>query len=445
MKRWPSYIPGAVLLFAVLPGIAGAASRFPPPDFESGHQLPTATTPAPDASWYAILDVAVLIAALGVASYLILARRSRRGVIGVTIFAIIYFGFWREGCVCPIGSVQNVSLALFDRGYVLPLIVGAFFLIPIIFTFLFGRTFCAAVCPLGAIQDLVATSPVRVPMWLETPLSLLRHIYLAAAVLFAATGSAFIICEYDPFIAIFRLSGRFNMVLLGVAMLLLGMIVVRPYCRYFCPYGVILGWISRASTWHARIDPQQCVNCHLCKDTCPVNAIRVPTVEPIPPAERGADRRRFVLTAAALPLIVALGAGIGYLLVEPMSRMDVAVRLADRLHAEQAGVFTDLTDQTKAFRATGSPIADAYDRAATVTWRYRIGTPIAGAFVALAFGMTWLQLARRTRRAEYDIDRAWCVACARCFRYCPHDPRNVEMLNELTAAGQMPAAAPGTS
>ena len=118
------------------------------------------------------------------------------------------------------------------------------------------------------------------------------------------------------------------------------------------------------------------------------------------------------------------------------------MQLADRLHAEQAGAFTELTDQTKAFRATGQPIAEAYDRAAGVTRRYRLGTPIAGAFVGLVFAMTLMQLARRTRLAEYDIDRALCVACARCFRYCPHDPRNADLLNELTASGQIPAAAP---
>ena len=82
--------------------------------------------------------------------------------------------------------------------------------------------------------------PVKVPPWLEQALSVLPYIYLGAGVLFAATGSAFIICQYDPFVPIFRMSGRSLMVLCGAALLLLGVFVGRPYCRFLCPYGALL-------------------------------------------------------------------------------------------------------------------------------------------------------------------------------------------------------------
>ncbi len=45
--------------------------------------------------------------------------------------------------------------------------------------------------------------PVAVPGWLESGLRLFAYAYLGAAVLFAATGSAFIICRYDPFVGFF--------------------------------------------------------------------------------------------------------------------------------------------------------------------------------------------------------------------------------------------------
>ena len=100
------------MLFAVLTGVAMAEQRFPPPEFESGHQLPVATTPAARAVLFQYLDVAVLAACLGMASWLIYKRRSRKGLMALSIFSLLYFGFWKKGCVCAIGSLQNVSLAL---------------------------------------------------------------------------------------------------------------------------------------------------------------------------------------------------------------------------------------------------------------------------------------------------------------------------------------------
>ncbi|MHC5086583.1 MAG: 4Fe-4S binding protein, partial [Planctomycetota bacterium] len=41
-----------------------------------------------------------------------------------------------------------------------------FFFSPLVFTLFFGRSFCAAVCPLGVIQDLVLLRPLKVPIWL---------------------------------------------------------------------------------------------------------------------------------------------------------------------------------------------------------------------------------------------------------------------------------------
>jgi polyferredoxin len=89
--------------------------------------------------------------------------------------------------------------------------VLAFFMLPIAFSLFAGRTFCAGVCPHGALQDLVLIKPLQVP----APLEHARHITLhlpGSGVLFAATGSAFIICQFDPFVPIFRMNGRTLMV-----------------------------------------------------------------------------------------------------------------------------------------------------------------------------------------------------------------------------------------
>ena len=113
------------------------------------------------------LDVAVLGASLALGSWLVYKRRSRKGLMALSIFSVLYFGFWRKGCVCSIGSLQNVALALCDRGYAVPVGVLAFFVLPLAFALFAGRTFCAGVCPHGALQDLVLLKPVKVPVGLE--------------------------------------------------------------------------------------------------------------------------------------------------------------------------------------------------------------------------------------------------------------------------------------
>ena len=283
---------GPLLFFAFLSSIAIAEQRFPPPEFESGHQLPVTTTPAARALFFQYLDVVVLAVCLGVSSWLVFKRRSRNGVMALSIFSLVYFGFWRKGCVCAIGSVQNVALAVFDREYAVPVGVVAFFVLPLVFALFAGRTFCAGVCPHGALQDLVLLKPLKVPLWLEQGLSVLPYIYLGAGVLFAATGSAFIICQYDPFVPIFRMSGRTLMVLSGVALLLLGVFVGRPYCRFLCPYGALLKLGATVAKWRVRVTPDYCTQCRLCEASCPFGAMREPATGGASPQALTGDRRR---------------------------------------------------------------------------------------------------------------------------------------------------------
>ncbi len=97
--------------------VAGAGlshgQLIPTPEF-SQHEIPTSLVPSADHSAWEYLDVAVLAIALALASYFALVTRSRRHLLILTIASLLWFGFWRKGCVCPIGATQNVALAMFD-------------------------------------------------------------------------------------------------------------------------------------------------------------------------------------------------------------------------------------------------------------------------------------------------------------------------------------------
>ncbi len=401
--------------------------RFPPPQFDTDYVHPHHSAPLPRADVWQVIDSGVLVLALGLSSYLVLKRRNRRAVFGLMLVSLAYFGFYRKGCVCSIGAIQNVALSFSDLGYVIPTAALIFFLAPLISTLFFGRTFCAAVCPLGAVQDLTLLWPVTVPRWLEHSLRYLAYVYLALAVLLAALGSTFIICRYDPYVAIFRRNGNLNILILGGALLVIGLFVGRPYCRFLCPYGVILRQLSRLSRWRTTITPDTCIQCKLCADACPFGAIEPPV--PAWPAETYAkDKKRLALLLMLLPVFVGLGAWLGHRLTPLTSRTHTTVALAERIWQEENAQVEGSTDASDAFRATGETLPSLYERARVIRGRFGTGGWFFGGFLGLVLGAKLIVLTQRRRQTDYEAERAGCVSCARCIPYCPREHERLQKL-----------------
>ncbi|MCA9236716.1 MAG: 4Fe-4S binding protein, partial [Planctomycetales bacterium] len=141
---------------------------------------------------------------------------------------------------------------------------------------LVGRVFCAGVCPLGAIQDLVVLRPKQLPAAVDRWGGKFRYVYLVAAVALAVQPAAsrqFLICRFDPFVGFFRLTGPATMLALGLALLAIGTVIGRPYCRFLCPYGALLGVASRFAWKPVQITPDEELDCGLCTEACPFGAI----------------------------------------------------------------------------------------------------------------------------------------------------------------------------
>ena len=402
-----------LLLFGVA---AWAEERFPPPDFSPGYVIPTPTVPPPAATWWAMLDVGLLALALVLTGWAVLRKRSRTAVAGIAIGSLIWFGFVRHGCTCPIGAIQDVAHAAANGGG-LSWTAASFFLLPLITALIAGRLFCAGVCPLGAIQDLVLVQPLRLPVALERCLGLLPYAYLALAVVWAATGAAYVICAYDPFVGFFRLSGPAPMLILGGGLLLTATVIGRPYCRFLCPYGVLLRWLAPLAHWRIRIHPSACVNCRLCEESCPYGAMRMP----LPASAPRPSRSLLAALLLAAPLLVGLGAWLGWRAGDTLAGRHAVVALAIRIQAEEAGTAHGASDASDSFHRLGKPAEALSAEAAAIRLNTRQWAAGAGGFLGLVVGLSLLHLSRRRRQDTYEAEPAACVSCARCLPDCPGD------------------------
>lgn len=418
------------ILLILLTGLGlQAIQRFPKPEFENGHQIPATQVSKVQPVFFEYLDIFVFLAAMSVVTWLLVKKRSRRGVFWISIFSLLYFGFYRQGCICPVGSLQNISMGIFNPGYTVPVTAILFFIVPLGFALFFGRTFCAGVCPLGAIQDIFAIRPLSLKPWVRYLLGLIPFIYLGLAVLFSATGSDFIVCRYDPFVGFFRHNASAMMFLIGGILLLVSIVIARPYCRFLCPYGVLLNLVSRFSNRHISIAPGNCINCKLCENACPFDAIEKPTGQSVKNDNRELVKKLTVY-AFITPLLIVLCGWTVSRYHQDFARVNFKVRLAEQIYQqEQKNNGNAVPDEITAFKSSGESVEKLYKEANSIIHDFKTGSWIMGGFLGLVLGVTLSRLTIFRFRSDYNVNKGTCFSCARCLEYCPVKPSKPDFSN----------------
>ena len=105
-----------------------AEARFPKPDFTLGYEYPDILHGAPNETFWNVLDIVLLVGMMALVVWAAYRKRSRSVIYAMSMVSVLYFGFFRSGCVCSVGSIQNVVTALVNPDYHLPWYVLLLFL-----------------------------------------------------------------------------------------------------------------------------------------------------------------------------------------------------------------------------------------------------------------------------------------------------------------------------
>ena len=191
--------------------------------------------------------------------------------------------------VCPFGGVETLYTFLASGLLVKKIHDASLVLagIVLLLSILFGPVFCGWVCPLGTVQEWVGKLGKKlfkrrynhfVPAKLDNILRYLRYGVLAWVVYVTATTGTLIFEAYDPYFALFNFWSTevawSALVILGVT-LLLSVFVERPWCKYACPYGAVLGITNLFSVFSIKRVESTCKADGACPMNIPVDNVKV--------------------------------------------------------------------------------------------------------------------------------------------------------------------------
>lgn len=191
---------------------------------------------------------------------------------------------------CPIGSLQQELASIGGR---FPAYVAGFL---IFFGAVFGRFVCGWLCPFGLFQDLLHKIPFIKKLhklWGDRILRALKYLILLAFVLVGPVIIASVkgvpvplFCKYicpagslEAGIPLLLLNkGLRSLVsfiyawkmLILLVLVVLSLMVYRPFCKFLCPLGAIYGLFNKIALYSLEVDDKACINCGRCAEVCPM-------------------------------------------------------------------------------------------------------------------------------------------------------------------------------
>lgn len=162
-------------------------------------------------------------------------------------------------------------------------------------TLLFGRWYCAFLCPLGTLQDIIFLIKPKKQKKYTAAVPLLRGLILLGTVFLGTIGLMAVAGWLDPWSIFSRLSrhspGVFPgpnpvqetspVALLPVLVPLVILIVIlglsffssRWFCGNLCPVGTLLGLLNKRALFHITLNETNCIRCGRCTTVCRASCV----------------------------------------------------------------------------------------------------------------------------------------------------------------------------
>ncbi len=186
--------------------------------------------------------------------------------------------------LCPFGGVVSAYHYLDTGTPVRKVHESAFVLMWIGFALalVLGPVFCGWVCPMGTIQEFFGKLGRRIfkrynrfiPYKADRILRYLRYVVLALVVYMTASSATLMFANIDPYFALFHLwTGEVAIagIIILAVVLLLSLFVERPFCKYACPYGALIGVFNLFRIFKIKRNTKSCIDCKACDKACPMN------------------------------------------------------------------------------------------------------------------------------------------------------------------------------
>ncbi len=187
--------------------------------------------------------------------------------------------------LCPFGGIETLFNLATLGVFVQKIHSSSVVLLALILflAVLAGPVICGWVCPLGSIQEWVSSIGKRlfpkrfnqfVPVGIDSRLRFVRYLVLLWIVYVTARSGYLVFNDYDPYMALFDFwSGEaaLGSLLILALTLITSLFVERPWCKYLCPMGAVLGLTNRFRLFTLKRAEHTCISCGKCDRACPMN------------------------------------------------------------------------------------------------------------------------------------------------------------------------------
>jgi ferredoxin len=211
--------------------------------------------------------------------------RTRRVVQGFFLALVLVgvFGL-QANCErwCPFGGVEAIYTYAAEGDMLCSLGISNFFILGGVLaaTLLVRRAFCGYMCPIGTISEWLRSlgrrwkvPELRVSAGWDRVLGALKYGVLAIVLVLTYRAGELIFRGFDPCYALLSRHGEditFWAYAVSGAIAGASVLMILPFCRWFCPLAAILNPFSRFGLTRIHRDVEHCDECGQCARRCPM-------------------------------------------------------------------------------------------------------------------------------------------------------------------------------